>query len=112
MKQATVIKPHKQTYPHPILVIKGAEVTIIRQDDDAPGWLWCEDQTGLDGWIPKRYLDITGDSAVLNQDYDAIEMTVEKGETLAIVKSESGWAWCKKENNEEGWVPEYCLSAV
>ena len=105
MKQAVVIKAHQASYANPIIAIKGTLVKCIKRDPDFPGWVWCEDATGLDGWVPESYLQFDGDHAELLEDYDALELTISEGERLDIIKEIAGWYFCQNESDQYGWVP-------
>jgi hypothetical protein len=57
------------------------------------------------GWAPTGYLEITDDSAMAKQDYDATELTVRAGDELTVLGEEGGWCWCSFREDEKGWVP-------
>lgn len=59
-----------------------------RRDDEWPGWVGCETQAGVGGWMPERLLDKTG--CALNA-YTARELTVQIDEELTVQEAESGW---------------------
>ena len=45
--------------------------------------------------IPKTYLNIEGEKAIMLIDYDATELTAFKGQEFIIEKEESGWTIIK-----------------
>jgi SH3-like domain-containing protein len=91
--------------------LKGAEVSILKEgaNPDWAGWLWCRSKDGQQGWISKDFLDLANQqSALMNRDYDAKEVAVEISDRVELLK-ELGWAWVRKTDGAEGWVPMGCL---
>lgn len=41
----------------------------------------------------------------MNRDYDAREVAVEPFEVVTVLKEVRGWAWVKKTDGSEGWIP-------
>lgn len=105
-----VIAPHTATYPDPIRVHKGEQVTLGKRDDEYPGWVWCTAKSGKNGWVPEEYLAIEGGMGTMRRDYDATELTVAAGETVELLAFLSGWGWCRKADGTEGWLPLSVLS--
>lgn len=112
MKQATILHPHTATYASPIKITIGEEVAVDHEDTDNPGWVWCTDNRGKSGWVPKSILDFSfnGANARAFEDYDAIELTVRRGESVKILEEESGWFWCENAEGQHGWVPKECVT--
>lgn len=111
----------KKSYPDPIIIHKGDEVTVDLSitDTDWPDWIWCIAENGKDGWVPVQILgDTTHNSSskyktVVLENYSANELTVEKGEILIGNRTLNGWVWCWKENdNTKGWVPLINIQSV
>lgn len=100
-----VIKAYKSAYPEPMIIKSGAELKIGKRDDKWEGWIWCTNYNGQSRWVPENYLRIEGDNAIALCDYDATELTVDVDDDLTVLKKESGWAWCRKMDGLEGWVP-------
>lgn len=88
-----------------MVVRTSAAVKIGRRDNDLPGWLWCEDESGIGAWAPESYLDIKGDRGIFKRDYNSFELDVDIGEELMILEEESGWCRCERDNGETGWLP-------
>jgi len=109
--KARVIRPWTRSYDNPLRVQAGEMVTIGRGDREYPGWVWCEDETGLGGWLPQEIVGpaAPGDDAQARRDFDTREMSVAEGEEVTIIARQSGWAMCRDEAGEEGWVPLDCL---
>ncbi len=108
MEQKTrkVIKPHITTFPDPLKIKIGQSLTIIPKESEYPGWIWCVDRDGKDGWVPASYVKQYVDYGIALFDYDATELSVQVGEELTILKEESGWFWCRTRTGKFGWVPQ------
>lgn len=112
MKNALVIKEHKNEFPLPLIVRKGEILQVKQKKTAQEGWVWCINKEGLVAWIPKNYLKRTqtlGFYEVL-QDYDSTELNVKIGDKIIILKEESNWVWIVTEGNKKGWIPTECIS--
>ncbi|MFX1346324.1 MAG: SH3 domain-containing protein [Promethearchaeota archaeon] len=104
-KYCKVIADYKTPFPDPLKLQKYDVVRTEEKESEWPGWVWCISKEGKEGWIPNNYLDIQGNIAKLNQNYDATELTVTLGEELIIENQESGWVWVSNKEGKRGWVP-------
>ncbi|MDH4222216.1 MAG: SH3 domain-containing protein [candidate division Zixibacteria bacterium] len=104
--KAKVNSSYRTHYPHPLKLKSGDQVKIEKRKCEWKGWVWCEGKDGNTGWIPENYLQIKGNNGKLLLDYDATELTVQRGEELKIIKEESGWFWCKNQKGDYGWIPK------
>lgn len=111
-RKCRVIYGYRSAYPHPLKLKSGEVVTIGEKRSEWSGWLWCEDQDGKKGWVPESYVERKGDTGKVDVEYDATELTVEKGEELEIIKEEKGWLWCKNKKGNFGWIPKKKVSIV
>lgn len=70
-------------------------------------WIWCTDQRGKSGWVPKSrvHIDSDGSSGTITSAYSALELTVVAGNVLEVMEEESGWLWCVDRQGKYGWVP-------
>ncbi len=110
---ALVVAAYDAQYPDPLTMSVGDELKIVkRRDDEWPGWMFCESQSGKRGWVPGKFVKIDGDGALAKQSYVAREVTVMEGEIVRIESVESGWAWVTNMTNETGWVPLKNLKIV
>ena len=110
---ALVVAAHETKYPDPLTMNPGDELKILkRRDDEVPGWVFCENGTGKQGWVPENVIKIEADRAIAQQGYDAREVPVMEGEIVRIERVESGWAWVTNMTNETGWVPMKNLKLV
>ncbi len=94
-------------YTDAIVVAKG-EVVVVQKRETKPewaGWVWCILANGKSGWISENYLKINGVAGILLKDYDAREASVKTGEQVKVLQIESGWAWIRKADLSEGWIP-------
>lgn len=107
----TSIKAHQREFEKPIKATKGDTVTIVKRDlwQEKYLWLWCTHPTKGEGYVPETYLTIEGDTGILKQDYDAIELSIAVGEDITLHQYESGWYWCTNSVGEQGWIPFYCF---
>jgi len=46
----------------------------------------------------------------LTKDYDGREVPLTVGEDVEVLEVDSGWAWVRKNDETEGWVPLENLS--
>ena len=108
MKSYRIIKDHKSAFPDPIILKKGEKVFVGEEysdDPDWPGWIECKTRIGKKGWVPKQYLKISGDAAIVLCDYNANELDVKVGDEVVVYEFINGWAWSKKSTGEHGWIP-------
>jgi uncharacterized protein YgiM (DUF1202 family) len=110
---ALVAVSYDKQYPDPLTMKTGDALKIVkRNDEEWPGWVFCQSQSGKKGWVPENSIKIDANSAVAQQNYEASEVTVMEGEIVRIEKVESGWAWVTNMTNETGWVPLKNLKIV
>lgn len=110
---ALVVASYETQYPDPLVAEPGNGLTIVkRRDDEWPGWVFCQNDSGKQGWVPDNILKIEGDRAVAQQSYIAREISAMEGEIVRIEKVESGWAWVTNMTNEAGWLPLKNLKIV
>jgi len=106
MAEFRVIAAHQRSYESPIAGNKDDALTHSRREDDEPGWKWCKHGiTGLSGWVPEAFIDLHGSQAILNRDYNALELSVPIGESLTVTQSVAGWSHCIRADGAAGWVP-------
>jgi hypothetical protein len=105
----TVIKNHVTSYPTPIVCNVGEILQIIKEDEKWNGWVWCRNEIGIEGWVPKNYLHVNGNLGTVTNDYNSYELTVHIGEEVTITCEESGWFLCINSDNQVGWVPCECI---
>ncbi len=111
-RKCRLIKDYQAEYSDPIAV-ETAETFAMSEKasawDDNPEWIWvwCTDQRGKSGWVPKNIIqmDAGGRIGRSHLAYNAIELTVSAGQQLTIELEESGWFWCRDQRGKRGWVP-------
>lgn len=97
---------HQAPYADPIQVNVDDEVVVDSdKQTDIAGWVWCTNSNGKSGWVPKTYVEFHGKVGEMRLEYDAIELTVQVGEILTVLKAESGFYWVVNRKNQQGWVP-------
>ena len=107
MKKYTAGSTYKSPYPNPILFKKGDEVKIIKEfteDPDWEDWLWCEGANNNAAWTPKQFIDRSGETGIINCDYNAMELSVEPGEIVIISKIVNGFGIGEKEDGTKSWI--------
>jgi hypothetical protein len=107
MKIVKVTKNHKSEFHVPLVATKGEIVEGQERETEMEGWLWCQNDSGVHGWVPKAYLEATTDSGHFQflQNYNARELTVDEGQEVIILNEESGWVWVRTPLGDEGWIP-------
>ena len=103
-----VIKAYRSSNADPISLRKGDPIRVGRAYDGDPewqDWIWCENQTGKGGWVPRNLITIRGSTGTAQEDYCACELCVQGGETLNAIEVLNGWIRAQRSNGETGWVP-------
>jgi hypothetical protein len=95
------LKDWRATYDPALSVRAKDPVQIGHEDPDYPGWVWCVDQSGLGGWLPKEILGKTGPT----RDFDTRELSVQAGEIVTEQVRYAGWSWCVSGSGQQGWLP-------
>ena len=102
-----VTKAHRASYSDPITMRADDIIEVSDKEDDWQGWtwVWCTNEGGKSGWVPKGY--VVPDEGVwrARYDYSAMELSVEVEERVEVSQQESGWVWCTNERGASGWVP-------
>jgi hypothetical protein len=107
-----VTENHKASFSEALIAEIRDKVKVGREDPEMPGWYWCQDQKGMEAWIPKTHLDIEEDEAFFNQPYNSIEHTVEKGEIVQYLGESLGWIECLDNKWKYGWIPSNKLEKI
>jgi hypothetical protein len=107
MKILKVTKNHKSEFHVPLIAKKGEIVVGKERETEYEGWLWCQNSSGIHGWVPKTYLEQLSESEQFQflKDYIARELTINEGQEVIVLNEESGWAWVRTTLGEEGWIP-------
>ena len=104
-----VVKAHKPDPGEPLVLKAGETVSFERKATPWDGWLWCSKPSGECGWVPESWTRIQGATCVAQRDYTARELTVQPGETLDAILTESGWLLSTSSTGEVGWAPLECV---
>ena len=107
MKILKVIKSHKSEFHVPLTAKKGQVVEGEERETEFEGWLWCRNESGIQGWVPRTYLEPASETGQFQflKNYNARELTVEAGQEVIVLDEESAWAWVRTTLGEEGWIP-------
>lgn len=106
--KAKVKKNHNSNVLIPFKAKKSEIVVGKEKTTQWEGWLYCENEQRIKGWVPKAFLNkipIKKNSFKFNRDYNASEITASKGEFVEIKEIESGWALVVSETGKIGWIP-------
>lgn len=112
MKSRVVRENHRASYADPIEVAKGAVLSPTGREDlwDGHRWLWAVAEDGREGWVPDDLIAETDGRPVASREYSARELTCAAGDAVEIIRETHGWAWCRKCDGSEGWLPLRNLS--
>jgi len=111
MLHKTVTSKYTTYYPDPIVVQKGEKLTLGRTDNwDGHVWVWATATNKKEGWVPDNLAREKDGHMVAKYDYSAVELTCNVGDVVIVIREDHGWAWCKAENDNEGWIPLRNLS--
>ena len=107
MKIVKVIKNHKSELQIPLIANEGDIVEGKERETDYEGWLWCQNTSGVNAWVPKTYFEQIAESGQYQflKDYNSRELTVDEGQEVIVLNEESGWAWVRTPLGDEGWIP-------
>lgn len=95
----------------PLHLEAGEIVTLGREDKAWTGWVWVTTSENRGTYAPVTFLERTNPGqAMVRQAFEAVDLSVKKGEPLSLLREVSGWFWCRNEGGQEGWVPDYVLS--
>lgn len=106
-RRGVVTKAHQRSYDDPITLKKGDEVRITKRElwDDEYPWVWAINAEGKEGWVPETFIQGDEEQGLAKYDYNALEITVEEGETVDILEETNGWYWVTNATGNSGWVP-------
>jgi len=103
-----VVKDYESPYPNSIVFQKGERVKVckeFKEDPDWQNWIWCEGKNGKKAWVPEDYLNSDGRNGMFNREYNAMELSVQVGETLTVCEIVNGFGMSEKPDGSRGWVP-------
>ncbi|MFE2937269.1 SH3 domain-containing protein [Streptomyces sp. NPDC059278] len=97
----------------PLKIQPGDELEVGDRDTEWTAFVFVTSQNGT-GWVPARYVDVSGTRGTVLVAYDTTELPASKGDTVDVLKDdpESGWSWCRDSSGREGWVPHRALRAA
>jgi len=99
---------YRVEYPNPIQVAAGDSVKVGHEDDEYPGWKWCQATDGRAGWIPVELLSDERADAIVLQDYSAQEFAVKPGEEVEVEDARHDWLLVRNAQGKRGWIPASC----
>ena len=95
-----------------VVVVPGETVVVTPDDDPCTRFAQVVTQAGKVAYIPSTCLNSERPMAKVTRRYDTQSLRTEVGDQVTIINDdvESGWAWCRSESGEEGWVIRAFLS--
>lgn len=118
------MKPESGTFPQtrtanadytvvdrsPVCLKAGETVDLGMEDKAWAGWVWASNQEGRGTYVPVTSLErISGEQARVVEEFQAVDLSLKKGETVTALREVCGWFWCRNAAGSEGWVPDYVL---
>ena len=107
-----VIVEHKASFDYTFIAEKRDKISVGKEDNEMPGWLWCTNSTGLEAWIPNTHIDIDGKIAIFNQPYNSVELNAKPGEVVQYLGESLGWTECLSKEWRYGWIPTPKLEKI
>ena len=108
--RALVRTTYAVQYADPVKVNAGARVTVDRRDGGFTRWLWCRAEDGREGWVPETILTSSqAGQATVKEAYEATEVPLEAGASVEVLSEFDGFAWVRREDGRQGWVPATVL---
>ena len=101
-----VTNAYTSQYPDPICFETGAELEVKRGDPQYPGWFWCREASGKEGWVHQSFLTACTGTTTSIRAYSARELTAVVGERGLLVELLDGWAYIRLDSGREGWIPK------
>lgn len=96
MKIFKVIKEYISPYLKSILFKKGEIIKSGKEYQDNPN---------LNAWILQQFLNLKNSKWLINQNYDALELSVSVGKKLVVLEEINGFMKAEKTNGDIVWVP-------
>jgi len=111
MRKARVISGWSASYPDPIQLKAGTRLRLDGRSDNWDGhiWVWAQAPDGREGWVPDCLLTAT-QPVTAKDDYSAHELSCVEGQVLIVERQQHGWAFCRNDLGQNGWVPLRNLS--
>jgi uncharacterized protein YgiM (DUF1202 family) len=95
----------------PLHLSAGELVTLGVEDKAWAGWVWVTTAEGRGTYVPASCLQpLHPPQARVLEAFEAVDLSVKKGQPVTVLQEVSGWFWCRNEGGQEGWVPDYVLS--
>lgn len=99
---------HHRSFTKAPNVQAGEVVRFLREDEKNPGWFFGATFEGVEGYFPNDWFNLRpeGGEATAIRAYDALELTVEKGEMVEAIAEAAGWLLVKTSDARVGWIPQ------
>ncbi len=110
--KARTVSAHKASYLDPIKLGKGDSVSLGKEDDEYPGWIWAIARDGKSGWVPIELLVIEGKIAIAKKAYDATELDMAPEVEVEVLRELNGWSEVTDDSGRRGWIPSSALEKL
>ena len=97
-------KNFRKSYNYSIKAFPGDICKIVRRDSQFKEWMWCE-LNGVQAWVHSSFLQIGGDEGKFLEKYNSMELDINKGDILKILRNLNGWMYVKADSEKYGWLP-------
>jgi hypothetical protein len=95
---------------NPLFLAPGDEITTGPADKTWSGWVWAENNSGCDGYVPEEVLElIEGKRFRALSAFNPTVLVIKRGDQLISLKQIHHWHWCRNTDGAEGWVADYLL---
>jgi len=94
----------------PVCLMEGETVDVGMEDKAWAGWVWASNEEGRGTYVPVTSLKRLGDQAIVVEEFQAVDLSLKKGQEVIVLREVCGWFWCRDVAGSEGWVPDYVLS--
>lgn len=113
VRSARIIREYRIQYTDPLCVEAGENVSVGREDNEFPGWKWCKELGGGEGWVPVELLsDATATVTTVLCDYSSRELAVQLGEEVTVEDARHEWLLVRNSRGERGWIPASHVEAL
>jgi SH3-like domain-containing protein len=105
MNRFAVVRTYAATYADPISFEAGDRVEVQRPDAEFPGWHWCRNRSGKEGWVHRSFLEGEAGMTVGIRAYSARELSVDVGAAGTVLQQLDGWLYVELQDGRQGWLP-------
>ncbi len=105
MDRFVVVRAYAAAYADPIAFEAGDAVEVQKPDAEFPGWYWCRNRIGKEGWVHRSFLERDAGRTVAVRAYSARELSVEENVAGKVLQRLDGWLYAELQDGSQGWLP-------